>query len=192
MSAGPILEFRGEHRFLSNFWMDGPFRVPSLRADAASVEHAFQAFKCVDPADLEFVLSADQPGLAKSRGRSVTLRRDWEVVKQDAMLACLRAKFDAHDRELVGPLLGTGYRLLVEGNDWDDTTWGATWGWEGSGGVGPCWSRSWWGEHSMVGEERLATKARAGVPGTLELRGENWLGRLLMLVRAELDCGIRR
>jgi predicted NAD-dependent protein-ADP-ribosyltransferase YbiA (DUF1768 family) len=23
------------------------------------------------------------------------------------------------------------------------------------------------------------------------LAGENWLGRLLMLVRAELDCGVR-
>jgi predicted NAD-dependent protein-ADP-ribosyltransferase YbiA (DUF1768 family) len=180
------LEFRGERRFLSNFWMDGPLRV-SLRDvlpdaplgfkaiqthvvevhDGAltgpSVEHVFQAAKvgaehmCDQVDRMLAILAAPQPGDAKRMGGAVRP---------------LRAKF-APGTELADLLAATGYRMLVEGNDWGDRTWGAIW-------MRP----------RAAADGRLAVWGRDAERDNV-LAGENWLGRLLMLVRAELDCGVR-
>lgn len=199
MSAGPILEFRGEYRFLSNFFTASfvvpPFPAlkgePRLHAAVGEVartsEHAFQALKCVEPIEAADVLACEEPGEAKRLGRRMLLRPDWEEVKQDVMLACLRAKF-AEYAVLRLRLAATGYRMLVEGNTWGDMTWGACWAQAhpvlfDTEMAGPCWAR-----RALL---RHDDQTGQGDPRE-ELRGDNWLGRLLMLVRAELDCGVLR
>jgi ribA/ribD-fused uncharacterized protein len=86
----------------------------------------------------------DTPGKAKRAGRNLQLRHDWEKVKYDVMLDIVFAKFYQHP-ELAAKLLATGDAELIEGNWWNDTTWGVC------NGV-----------------------------------GSNWLGRILMMVRARL------
>ena len=61
-------------------------------------------------------------GLAKKMGRSVSLRPDWEDIKDDIMLEGLYRKFA--DDELADWLVDTGDEELVEGNWWGDRYWG--------------------------------------------------------------------
>lgn len=221
MTAGPILEFQGEHRFLSNFddghhiWLGLsdthglPWQPRWLRddrndellaraADAGlltddgavrvrGVERPFQAFKTDDLEVAVAILAADTAGKAKRMGKPpekgglvADLREGWATgVSREAMRWLLAHKFG--DRPMPGEpegygdrLLATGYRMLVEGNPWGDRTWGAIWvqASERNKSCGPRWS---W--------------APLNGGTAQELRGENWLGRLLMLVRSELDCG---
>lgn len=116
-----INEFRGEHRFLSNFW---PVElVLPDRAVAPSVEHAYQAYKALRDADYAAILAAATPGEAKRLGRVVTTHAGWEVAKLDVMRRLLALKFPAGSA-LAGRLLATGDALLVEGNTWGDRFWG--------------------------------------------------------------------
>lgn len=114
-----ILKFDGEHRFLSNFW---PSRVVYGGIDYANAEAAFQAQKVLDP-DVRANFSELSPGQAKKAGRQVRLRPDWEDVKTEAMARVVAAKF-RQDGDLARKLLATGSRILIEGNDWNDVTWG--------------------------------------------------------------------
>lgn len=137
--SNPILFFRGNYRFLSNFFpcsvlYDGYFHTSS--------EHAFQAAKTNIFEHKTYVRQAATPGEAKARGKIVTLRPDWEEVKIPIMTDIVRVKFK--DNGLRFQLDQTGDAELVEGNTWGDTFWGVC--------------------HGM---------------------GENWLGRILMQVRAE-------
>ena len=68
----PITQFRGQHRFLSNFY--------PLWDGTLTVEHLYQAAKCELSDDVLHVLAAPTPGDAKRRGRQVALRPDWELV----------------------------------------------------------------------------------------------------------------
>lgn len=64
------------------------------------------------------IANASTPGLAKKMGRSVSLRPDWEDIKDDVMLEGLYRKFA--DDELAEWLLDTGDEELIEGNWWGD------------------------------------------------------------------------
>ncbi|QWY84081.1 hypothetical protein SEA_A3WALLY_274 [Microbacterium phage A3Wally] len=108
--------FSGEHRYLSNFFME-PARM------LLSNEHFFQAEKSLDPDERAFVMSASGPIEAKKRGRQITLRDDWDLVKNQVMLSGLRNKFYL-DTGLGAMLLGTGDEELVEVNHWGDRYWG--------------------------------------------------------------------
>jgi len=108
-----IDRFDGDYSFLSNFY---------FHSDGETVEHLFQAAKAITDEDREYVLSAASPGVAKKRGRAISLRPDWESVKADVMLALLRKKFAIP--ELKEKLLGTGDQELVEGNMWHDNYFG--------------------------------------------------------------------
>lgn len=68
------------------------------------------------------IANASTPGLAKKMGRSVSLRPDWEDIKDDVMLEGLYRKFA--DDELAEWLLDTGDEELIEGNWWGDRYWG--------------------------------------------------------------------
>lgn len=118
MSTEPaIMAFKGDYRFLSNFFERG-FYYEGLHYQNS--EAAFQAQK--DPARRdEFLFLA--PAEAKALGREVRLRPDWEDVKVEVMRGVLKAKFDQNP-DLKERLLATGDRILVEGNTWGDTTWG--------------------------------------------------------------------
>lgn len=111
-----ITEFRGEYRFLSNFW-------PLNGGTTMTAEHFYQAAKAVSADDQRWVYDAPTPGEAKRRGRRVTVRSDWDDVKLEIMLAVVRAKFTDND-ELARRLVATGDAALVEGNEWHDNYWG--------------------------------------------------------------------
>lgn len=119
MDKQVIQAFRGEYYFLSNF---APCRIQFENGNYTSVEAAFQAAKCADPAARK-AFEDMSPGEARAAGRHVRLRSDWEQVKERVMLMLLRIKFK--DPELLGKLLGTGEAVLVEGNLWHDNFWGS-------------------------------------------------------------------
>lgn len=138
----PVIDsFRGEYRYLSNFWAA---EIISEGTRYASVEHAYQAAKCLHRSEKEMVRAAATPGQAKRLARTVTIRFDWESIRVEIMRGLVRVKFRTH-AELAARLIATGETRLVEGNTWGDKFWGECRG-----------------------------------------EGENWLGRILMEVRAEL------
>lgn len=113
-----IYEFRGDYRFLSNFY---PCEVEYEGIVYPSVENAFQAAKTLNNAErLQF--TNVKPGIAKRLGRKVALRHDWEKVKVDIMKELLRKKFC--QEPFKSKLLATGDRELEEGNRWNDRFWG--------------------------------------------------------------------
>ena len=79
--------------------------------------------KTLDWNERNWIASAETPGVAKRRGRSCTLRSDWEKVKDEVMLTGLRIKFS--NPALRTQLIMTGDEELVEGNWWHDNTWGS-------------------------------------------------------------------
>lgn len=165
-----ITEFRGPHSFLSNFHRGDPFYLPGWQRLMPTAEHAFQACKARYGEGADWVLEADSPQLAKSRGRQVDAHPDWELIKKRIMLKVLLAKFS--DDRLRSLLVSTGDAVLIEGNDWGDTYWGAVrYGARGFDSALPYW--------------------HFGVRGPLDcgndlLAGQNWLGRELMMVREVL------
>ena len=116
MSQNRIDNFRGTHRFLSNFF---PAEVAYEGAIYPSVENAFQAAKCVSASE-RTVFAVCSPAEAKRFGRHVRLRPDWEQIKLDIMRQLVTDKF-ARSSELRRRLLATGDAQLIEGNTWNDT-----------------------------------------------------------------------
>ena len=114
-----IAHFRGAHAFLSNF---APSPVVLDGVTYPTVEHAFQAAKTFDADEREQIRDANTPPTAKRLGRKVALRADWEQVKFGIMRDLLRQKFAIP--ELRQALLDTGDAELIEGNNWNDRTWG--------------------------------------------------------------------
>jgi N-glycosidase YbiA len=115
-----IEEFQREYRFLSNFW---PALVEFDGDIYPSVEHAYQAAKTLDLKDRKWIRESETPGIAKKRGRHVTIRSDWDSVKLSIMETLLREKFMLN-ASLKEKLLATGDAHLIEGNKWKDTFWG--------------------------------------------------------------------
>lgn len=120
-SSGEISSFRGEHSFLSNFFVH-PFVYDGVTWMTS--EHTYQAAKtCLnDPVGREIIRQAETPGKAKCLGRTIKIRPDWEEVKVPVMRAILKAKFS--NPVLAAKLIATGDLELVEGNSWGDREWG--------------------------------------------------------------------
>jgi ribA/ribD-fused uncharacterized protein len=115
-----INKFENEYAFLSNFF---PSRIFTPEQDIAeSVEHYFQAEKTNNYLEYIGVLHANTPGQAKRLGRKLTLRPDWEEVKDKVMYNALKQKFAIP--ELKKLLLATGDAELEEGTWWHDNYWG--------------------------------------------------------------------
>lgn len=114
-----ISQFRGQFRFLSNFY---PSAVVLDDVEYATVEHAYQAAKTLDAADRRRIQNARGPANAKRIGNKVALRDGWDDMKIGVMLDLLRQKFA--DPDLRTRLLRTGHATLVEGNTWGDVFWG--------------------------------------------------------------------
>lgn len=117
--VGAIGPFVDEWYFLSNFFvidveLDG-IKYPS-------VEHAFQAAKTTNQKARATIRDARTPGQAKRLGRQVSLRSDWDVVRDAVMLDLLRKKFA--EPRLTERLIATHDQPLIEINDWGDTYWG--------------------------------------------------------------------
>lgn len=118
-----IDSFTGEYHFLSNFY-PAPFKT-SLFPEwtCPTVEHAYQAAKATDKNSQIYILGSPTPGTAKRRGRLVSIREDWDVVKATIMCQLVNEKFHQHP-DLRQALLDTGDAELIEGNTWGDTYWG--------------------------------------------------------------------
>jgi hypothetical protein len=114
-----IGEFRGEYRFLSNFWL---CEIAYEGERYASTEHAFQAAKTFNQSDRARIrkMSCTE---AKRYGRKVQLIEGWENKKVGIMEDLVLQKFVVH-ADLQEKLLATGDAELIEGNDWGDVEWG--------------------------------------------------------------------
>jgi ribA/ribD-fused uncharacterized protein len=115
-----ISEFKGEYRFLSNFW---PCQIYYEGMVYQSVEHAYQAAKTTNVYVRRQIADMPKPSMAKRLGKTIPLRDDWENVKFHVMLSLVYYKF-AFNKELREKLLATGTEELQEGNTWGDTFWG--------------------------------------------------------------------
>ncbi len=115
-----INSFRNEYAYLSNFYYS-PFVFNDITYK--TVEHFFQASKTVIEEERQLVIDTDTPKEAKAMGRIVTLRPDWERIKDGIMLTGVMGKFAQNDN-LMDKLLSTAGEELVEGNYWHDTYWG--------------------------------------------------------------------
>lgn len=116
-----IKSFRGEYDFLSNFY-DVPVTYEDITYDNA--EAAFQAQKCVNDEDKQQFVGIDGKS-AKHLGRKVQLRQDWNDVKYNIMKNIVFNKF-AQNNDIALKLFATDKAELVEGNTWNDTTWGVS------------------------------------------------------------------
>ena len=115
-----IDRFTGEYEFLSNFY---PSVIWENGINYPTNEHFFQASKTNDRVEKVLVAGASTPGRAKRYGKSmVTLRPDWEVVKEKVMYEGLKKKFA--DPTLKAKLLATNDAYLEEGNFHCDNHWG--------------------------------------------------------------------
>lgn len=123
-----ITDFRGEHAFLSNFWM---FPIEYEGILYPSTEHAYQAAKYYDRERKERIAAMPKPGQAKRAGQEPGIREDWRDVSIAVMREVCEIKFQ--DPVLRAKLDATKGEILVEGNTWGDTFWGIC------NGVGENW-----------------------------------------------------
>lgn len=136
-----ITRFDGtDNEFLSNFYPSEifigyfPLDKPATEPNSyATCEHAFQTAKTHNVSEREGIRTTATPGASKRMGRRCTLRDDWEIIKDDIMLFCLRKKFEIP--ELRKRLLDTEDAVFVEGNMWHDCHFGVC-SCEKCGGVG--------------------------------------------------------
>ena len=124
--------FRGDYRFLSNFY---PAPLILWGTSFATSEHAYQWSKTHDEAEkhsIRFTAKQTETSVievpstaaeSKSAGAIVTKRPDWEEVRYEIMVEILRAKF-SQNLDLKEKLLTTDNAILIEGNTWHDRTWG--------------------------------------------------------------------
>lgn len=114
-----IDNFTGEFGFLSNFHNAAIVVEGKVYP---SVEHAYQAYKSLDPDVRETIRKAKNAAIAKKLGRAIQMRQDWENVKYDLMKQFVKKKFE---NPFLRPLLlATEDAELIEGNTWNDTVWG--------------------------------------------------------------------
>ncbi|AOZ63627.1 hypothetical protein SEA_WEASELS2_37 [Rhodococcus phage Weasels2] len=118
-----IDDFSGEYHFLSNFY-ESPVPDGTHGVCYPTAEHAFNAEKTLDRDEKHWIYTAETPKEAKSRGRQVTLRPDWDnSVRFKSMKRILLNKF--YYEPVRNQLLSTEDAYLVEGNFWHDQTWGS-------------------------------------------------------------------
>lgn len=133
MKTGVVIEFKGEHAFLSNFygttfkWREKTFFCGEQAFQYAKTffPMAGEARKCKDLGMR--LLDTGNPTTAKRYGREVPLDvAEWDKRRVQYMREIVHARFaqNMSDEDLTGQLINTGAMMLVEGNDWNDTFWG--------------------------------------------------------------------
>lgn len=134
--AAPVLidrfYVRGRgHNPGSNFY-PSPFTAPcwshpGLVMEWPTNEHYFQAAKAANESDALWIATASTPFQAKVRGGNRRLAKidKWDEQRFRVMRAGLDLKF-VLGQPWTDWLLATGDAMLVEGNTWNDKTWGCT------------------------------------------------------------------
>jgi len=118
-----INSFKGDYAFLSNFHpCEIRFSYHLYDWIAKSAEQAYQACKTKKIPEITWIIEARHAGHAKIRGRDITLRPDWDRVKDRIMESIVREKF--LEPNLAQLLLSTGDAILIERNHWHDNYWG--------------------------------------------------------------------
>jgi len=125
-----INKFRGEYRFLSNFYL-APVEYEGIAYQNS--EAAYQSAK-VEDYNQRLYFKDLNPHDAKKEGRRRKLRSDWDKIKFDVMYRVVTAKFSQNE-DLKQKLLATGNKHLEEGNTWGDKIWGTVKG-EGQNHLG--------------------------------------------------------
>ena len=138
-----IDKFEGNNFFLSNFYIS---LVQYGDLMFTSSEAAFQSAKTLD-LEIKKSFCELSPHKAKSMGRRVKLRSDWEEVKYEVMKHVVRDKFNRNNN-LKCQLIDTGNAKLIEGNTWNDTEWGVC------NGIGT----NWLGKILMEIREEITSK----------------------------------
>ena len=114
-----IYKFTDKYKFLSSFY---EIKLIILGREYNSVEHAYQAFKTKNLAEHEWIRNAPTPEKAKSFGKKIKVRKDWDDLKYNVMLKLVRLKFKNED--LRNMLIETDNEKLKENNYWHDNIWG--------------------------------------------------------------------
>jgi ribA/ribD-fused uncharacterized protein len=109
-----------EFQFLSNFY-PSPFSKDFIRWE--TVEHYFQAHKCLKEEDFNKVWRAKYANDAKRLGHSVEVKSNWNDIKDQIMWDAIRLKFK-HNEDLREMLLATDGYELVHYAPWGDDYWG--------------------------------------------------------------------
>lgn len=112
-----IESFSGTYRYLSNFY-DAPVLYNGIMYDNA--EAAYQAQKQPEKAEMFKNINGSK---AKKDGAALTLRPDWDLVKDQIMYEIVKEKF-TRNIYLGARLINTGDVPIIEGNYWNDTYWG--------------------------------------------------------------------
>lgn len=114
-----ILGFKGEYRWLSNFW---PATVHLDGVRYPTVGNAYQASKSINLADRDFFATCS-PVDAKAAGQKIRQRTDWDKIKVSVMTNLNMLKYFQHN-ELTLKLINTGDAYIEETNNWGDVFWG--------------------------------------------------------------------
>jgi ribA/ribD-fused uncharacterized protein len=152
--------------FLSNFYQGSPFMCYGTLW--ATSEHAYAAQKVygVDEELYNRIAASQDPQEAKTLGRTAkVIREDWEEIKYAVMKTVVAEKFLSNPI-LTDALLDTGTAYLQEGTFWNDKVWGV----------------------DLIGTESDGTTYIIEDP--LQRNGKNWLGMILMELRAKIRLGI--
>lgn len=118
----PIVDFRGQFFFLSNFWLT-PITVKG--ETYKSVEHAYQALKTDDPDWHNRIKNAYMPVDARRMGRCIPkelVRPEWDDVRLKVMEVLLKIKFSQPGLRQL--LLRTEDAEITHVNTWNDTFYG--------------------------------------------------------------------
>jgi ribA/ribD-fused uncharacterized protein len=127
-----IDKFKGEFDFLSNRFH---WRFKWLGLEFGSAEAAFQASKCTDESERK-VFASCSTDKAALKGKEIVPPPDWEKARLDIMESIIRAKFEQNPI-LMRRLKGTGNRLLINGNNKQETYWGVDlYSWQGENYLG--------------------------------------------------------
>ena len=119
-----ITKFKGEFRWLSNFWA---VQVVLDGTVYPSVEHAYVAAKTLDEQVRENIrrlpTAAEAKKFGRRIGRTIQLRPAWnDSFRAEVMRGLLEQKFQ--DPSLREKLINTNDEILIEGNHWHDNWFG--------------------------------------------------------------------
>ena len=127
-----INSFKGEYAFLGNHF---PYRFVWRGLTFGSVEAAFQASKCSDEAERKVYAScsADKAAL---KGKEQISYPGWKEERLGIMESIQQAKFEQNPA-LMRKLADTGSRILINGNNKQETFWGVDlYSWQGENQLG--------------------------------------------------------
>lgn len=114
--------FRGNFYFASNMY---PLAAPIWYKSIAyrTSEHLFVALKSLDPNVRRHIANQKDGFAAKSEGKKIALRPNWDNIRIGVMKFVIQFKFSTNNR-VAEMLIGTEPATLIHGNTHHDNFWG--------------------------------------------------------------------